>query len=202
MPKLTRKNAIKEIIKCGRDPVYFLHNYARIQHPTKGLVPFNTYHYQEDIVKAFLENRMNIILKARQLGITTITAGYIAWLILFHRDKNVLIVATKQDTAKNMVRIVKNIFKYLPKWMSALGQGYDELMSGIPQWIAGHQPHGCMDTLHTITNYSLRLQSPPVHLDSQVQLYAFVPVSKHVPPLTHGLTKQSSASVGTQGLSF
>jgi len=125
MPKLTRKNAIKEIIKCGRDPVYFLHNYARIQHPTKGLVPFNTYHYQEDIVKAFLENRMNIILKARQLGITTITAGYIAWLILFHRDKNVLIVATKQDTAKNMVRIVKNIFKYLPKWMSALGQGYD-----------------------------------------------------------------------------
>jgi len=120
--RITKKQLIKEIIKCGRDPLYFLDTYAKIQHPVKGLVPFKTFNYQQDIVKAFLANRMNIILKARQLGITTITAGYISWLILFHRDKNVLIVATKQDTAKNMIRMVRNIYKYLPKWMMDIGR--------------------------------------------------------------------------------
>jgi hypothetical protein len=45
--------------------------------------------------------------------------------MLFHRDKNILVVATKQDTAKNMVRMVKVIYRHLPKWMMAMGQGYD-----------------------------------------------------------------------------
>jgi hypothetical protein len=123
MPKKpTKKELVREIIRCGRDPAYFLSNYARIQHPVKGLIPFNLFHYQKDIIDGFTSNRMNIILKARQLGITTVTAGYIAWFILFHRDKNVLAVATKQETAKNMIRIVRNIFKYLPKWMMDIGR--------------------------------------------------------------------------------
>lgn len=117
MSKYAKKEIINEIIKCGKDPIYFLNKYAKIQHPVKGLIPFKTYHYQDDVVKAYLNNRMNICLKARQLGLTTVTAGFAAWLVLFHRDKNVLIVATKQDTAKNMVRTIKNIFKHIPKWM-------------------------------------------------------------------------------------
>lgn len=120
--KITKKKLIKEIIRCGRDPVYFLKTYARIQHPVLGLIPFNTYDYQDDLINAFIENRMNIVLKARQLGVTTVTAGYIAWLILFHRDKNVLVVATKQKVAKNTIRTIKNIYKYLPKWMTDMGR--------------------------------------------------------------------------------
>jgi hypothetical protein len=120
--KPTKKELIKEIIRCGKDPTYFLCKYARIQHPVKGLIPFSLYDYQKDIIRGFTGNRMNVILKARQLGITTVTAGYVAWFILFHRDKNVLAVATKQDTAKNMIRIVRNIYKYLPKWMTDIGR--------------------------------------------------------------------------------
>jgi len=33
----------QEIIKCGRNPAYFLKNYARITHPEKGAIPFKTY---------------------------------------------------------------------------------------------------------------------------------------------------------------
>jgi len=113
----SKKAVIQELIKCGKDPVYFLNNYAKVQHPTKGLVPFKTYQYQNDIVNAYLGHRKNIILKARQLGITTITAGYATWLIMFHKDKNVLVVATKQDVAKNVLRMVKIILKHLPRWM-------------------------------------------------------------------------------------
>ena len=61
--------------------------------------------------------RFTVILKARQLGISTITAAYCVWLMLFHRDKNVLVIATKFATAANLVKKVKNIMKNLPPWL-------------------------------------------------------------------------------------
>jgi len=118
----SKKEIVKEVVRCGQDPVYFISKYARIQHPVHGLVPFKTYPYQDDIIHAYNQHRRNIILKGRQLGMTTITAAYISWFILFHRDKNVLIVATKQETSKNMVRIVRNVFKHLPKWLKDFGR--------------------------------------------------------------------------------
>jgi hypothetical protein len=122
MAKITKKHLIAEMIKCGRDPLYFINTYAKIQHPVKGLIPFNMFDYQQDVVDGFLKNRFNIILKGRQLGLTTTMAGYIAWFILFHRDKNVLVVATKQDVAKNVIRMIRNIFKYVPVWMMDIGK--------------------------------------------------------------------------------
>ena len=40
------------------------------------------------------------------------------WLMLFHREKNVLVIATKFGTASNLVKKVKAIIKNLPKWLS------------------------------------------------------------------------------------
>jgi len=73
--QLTKKEMTREILKCGKDPVYFVNNYARISHPLKGLVPFKTYDYQSDLLNDFDDHRFTIILKARQLGISTITAA-------------------------------------------------------------------------------------------------------------------------------
>lgn len=115
--KITKQEIKKEIIKCGRDPSYFINNYARIAHPIDGLVPFKTYGYQDDLIKNFNDHRFTVILKARQLGISTITAAYIVWMMLFHRDKNVLVMATKYTTAANLVKKVKHMLKYVPEWL-------------------------------------------------------------------------------------
>ena len=115
--QLTKKEIYKEVIKCGKDPVYFINNYARISHPQKGLIPFKTYDFQSELLNDFNNYRFNIILKARQLGISTITAGYIVWLMLFHRDKNVLVIATKFGTASNLVKKVKHILKNVPDFL-------------------------------------------------------------------------------------
>ena len=114
---LTKQEVVKEVVKSGKDPSYFINNYAKISHPMEGLIPFNTYAFQDDLIKDFNDYRFNIILKARQLGISTITAAYIAWMMLFHRDKNVLVVATKFGTAANLVKKVKAIIKHLPDWL-------------------------------------------------------------------------------------
>ena len=109
--QLTKKEIYKEVIKCGKDPVYFVNNYARISHPQKGLIPFKTYDFQSDLINSFNDHRFTVILKARQLGISTITAAYIAWMMIFHRDKNILVMDTKFQTAANLVKKVKAIIK-------------------------------------------------------------------------------------------
>ena len=129
MSKLSKQDILKEVLKCGKSPEYFLRNYVKISHPLKGTIPFATYPFQDDLLSDFNEHRFNVILKARQLGISTIAAGYIAWMIMFHRDKNVLVMATKFGTATNLVRKVKAIVKSVPDYMTIASISVDNRSS-------------------------------------------------------------------------
>ena len=116
--KITKKQINKEIVRCGKDPVYFINNYVKVVHPVKGLIPFKTYPFQTQLLKDFNNHRKNVILKARQLGISTITAGYILWLMLFYRNKYIFVLATKFQTASIIAKKVKAMMKALPPWMA------------------------------------------------------------------------------------
>ena len=112
------KEVIKqEYIKSAQDPAYFMKKYCMIQHPIRGKIPFELYEFQEKSVREFKDHRFNIILKARQLGISTLTAGYALWMMTFHQDKNVLVIATKQEVAKNLVTKVRVMHANLPSWL-------------------------------------------------------------------------------------
>ena len=107
----------QEYLKCAQDPVHFMKKYCFIQHPQRGRIQFHLYPFQEKVLRLVQENPYSIILKSRQLGISTLSAGYSLWLMLFHKDKNILCIATKQDTAKNMVTKVKFMYHNLPSWL-------------------------------------------------------------------------------------
>ena len=116
------EKSIREIIreefkKCASNPHHFIKKYCMIQHPTKGKIPFHLYPYQETTLVDFLENDRSIVLKSRQLGISTLIAAYALWLILFHTDKNVLVVAIDQNTSKNLVTKVSVMLDNLPSWL-------------------------------------------------------------------------------------
>ena len=112
------KEALRqEYIKCGNDPSYFIRKYCVIQHPIRGKIPFELYPFQVDTLKEVLNHKYNIILKARQLGISTLTAAYSLWLMTFRNDKNILVLATKQDTAKNLVTKIRVMHSNLPGWL-------------------------------------------------------------------------------------
>ena len=108
---------IKEIIKCGKDPIHFFNKYVKIQHPQQGTIPFKTYPFQDHCVNDFKQHRFNIVLKSRQLGLSTITAAYAMWMVLFHKDKNVLVIATKLAVAQNFIRKCKFLLASCPKWL-------------------------------------------------------------------------------------
>ena len=106
-----------EYLKCAKDPVHFMRKYCYIQHPQRGRIQFNLYPFQEKVLTLMRDNPYSIILKSRQLGISTLSAGYSLWLMVFHKDKNILCIATKQETAKNMVTKVKFMYENLPSWL-------------------------------------------------------------------------------------
>jgi len=117
----------QEYKKCAVDPVYFMRKYCVIQHPKKGKMKFDLYPFQEKCLTEFKDNRYNIILKSRQLGISTLSAGYALWTMLFHNDKNVLVIATGKDVAKNLVTKVRVMFEGLPSWLKAQTEEINKL---------------------------------------------------------------------------
>jgi hypothetical protein len=114
----TYKEIVKnEYKKCAADPVHFMKKYCQIQHPKKGKIPFHLYPFQEDVLTNLHDHRYNVILKSRQMGISTLSAGYALWLMTFFSDKNILVIATKQEVAKNLVLKVKVMHQFLPSWL-------------------------------------------------------------------------------------
>ena len=112
------KQAIKkEYVKCVQDSSYFINKFCVIQHPQRGKIKFELYPFQEEVLKTYQEESYNVILKSRQLGISTLTAAYSLWMMLFQNDKNVLCIATAKDTAKNLVTKVRIMYDNLPSWL-------------------------------------------------------------------------------------
>jgi hypothetical protein len=117
-----QKKSLKEIIseeyiRCSKDPIYFMRKYCMIQHPTRGKIPFHLFPFQETTLTEISKNRFNIILKSRQTGISTLSAGYSLWNMLFNTDFSILVIATKQEVAKNLVTKVRVMHELLPSWL-------------------------------------------------------------------------------------
>lgn len=116
--KLTLKDIIKlEYQKCAVDPIHFMKKYCMIQHPVRGKIPFHLYPFQENTLNEINDHRYTVILKSRQTGISTLVAGYSLWKMLFNEDFMVLIIATKQEVAKNIVTKVRVMNDFLPSWL-------------------------------------------------------------------------------------
>ena len=116
-----------EYIKCAQDPAHFMRKYCYIQNPVRGRVIFNLYPFQGKVLNLWKDNPYSMVLKSRQLGISTLAAGYSLWLMTFHKDKNILCIATKQETAKNMVTKTKFMYDNLPSWLKVESEENNKL---------------------------------------------------------------------------
>ncbi len=108
---------VKEFIKCSQDPVHFIQNYIKIVSLDKGLVPFDMYDFQVDMVRKFDQDRFNIAKLPRQSGKSTIVTSYLLWYVLFNDNVNVAILANKAATAREMLGRLQLSYENLPKWM-------------------------------------------------------------------------------------
>jgi hypothetical protein len=108
---------ILELQKCMDDPIYFAKTYVRIQHPKLGAIPFELYPYQQRLMKAFRDERYNIVLSARQTGKSITSAIFLLWFACFHSDKNILIASNKEKGAKEMIHRIRYAYENLPYFL-------------------------------------------------------------------------------------
>ena len=124
--KFTEKQ-VKEYMKCASDPVYFIEKYIKVVSLDEGLIPFNLYDYQEDMVKKVHNNRFIIAKLPRQSGKSTTMVSYLLHYVLFNQSMNVAILANKQAVAKDILSRLQLTYEYLPLW----------LQQGIVEWNKG-----------------------------------------------------------------
>ena len=107
----------QEFIKCAADPVYFIKTYVKIVNVDSGLIPFNMWDFQEEMVRDFHANRFSICKMPRQVGKTTTTVGYMLWCVLFQEEYNIAILANKGQLAQEILSRVQKAYEYLPLWL-------------------------------------------------------------------------------------
>src|SRR5215831_5469350 len=119
MNAVSDKELIKyEWRKCFKSTEYFIQKYVKIQNPNEGgTIPFGLYQFQRNVLYQFNANRYSIILKSRQLGLTTLIAAFALWLMLFHGDQNILFISIKQETSKDCVSKIKYALDRLPTFL-------------------------------------------------------------------------------------
>ncbi len=108
---------IAELRKCKNDPIYFMENYLKVLHPTKGAVPFVLYEYQHRMVEAIHTSKDTILLASRQLGKTTVVAMYVLWFTLFAAGKHCVIASKAMNHATDIMSRIKFAYEELPNWI-------------------------------------------------------------------------------------
>lgn len=100
---------------------YFCSTYWFIRHPERGRILFEMREAQTETVYAWIANRNSIVLKARQIGFSTLAAAFAFWEVFFWSDRfEVMLSRTEREAAK-LLQKSKYGYKMLPDWMKQRG---------------------------------------------------------------------------------
>ena len=99
---------------CAKDPIYFIETCVGIPSPLRGTISFDLYPYQKDLVKKFQTEESNVILKSRQIGMSTIMRAYSLWFMLFNSDKNIWYITANESSSNNFIKRVINAYESIP----------------------------------------------------------------------------------------
>ena len=121
------KEQVIEFRKCENDPLYFISKYVQIVSLDEGLVPFNLYGFQEEMVQTMHKERFTICKLPRQSGKSTTIVSYLLHYALFNPNCNIAILANKSSTARDILGRLQLAYENLPKW----------LQQGVINWNKG-----------------------------------------------------------------
>ena len=111
---------IEELSKCKASVMYFALNYCVITTPKGRLILKDAgglRDFQEQILKAYKENPLNILMASRQTGKTVTSAIFMLWFLLFHPEKTALCVADNFTTTKELIDKFRIALEGLPFFM-------------------------------------------------------------------------------------
>jgi hypothetical protein len=144
--------------------LYFMKKYVQIQHPTQGGIAFEPFDYQEDLVANYNKYRWSINMLGRQMGKTTVAAGYLLWFAMFKPDSTILVAAHKAAGAQEIMQRIRYAYESIPDYIRA---GVSEYNKTSLSFDNGSRIVSSTTTENTGRGMSLTL----IYLDE----FAFVP---------------------------
>lgn len=110
-----------EWIKCAKSPDYFIDSYILIYDAVVGgWIPFNLWPAQIEVIEELENNRLLVILKARQEGLTWLVLAFCLWQMIFRPAATVLLFSRRDTEAVHMLRDrLKEMYKRLPRFLQA-----------------------------------------------------------------------------------
>jgi hypothetical protein len=100
---------------------YWCRHYVHIQHPEQGAILFDLRPMQLQIMQEWMTERYSLVLKARQIGWSTLVANYALWLAFFWPDQLIVMLSRKDDDAVKLLGKADYAYKRLPEWMRERG---------------------------------------------------------------------------------
>lgn len=109
----------RERRRCAKDCRRFIERHVKIEDRDHAdiAIPFTLWPAQVEALRAFVNQRLVIVLKARQLGLTWLALAYAAWRAVFQPGYSVVLLSQKEGDAKELVRRLTFILRHLPRWM-------------------------------------------------------------------------------------
>jgi len=114
------EDLVSEYMKCKNDFVYFCQKYVFIELPG-GDVLLNPYRKQTELVDLILKKHFVLVLKSRQIGVSTIIQAYSTWLAIFHDNVVIGIISKDGKEATDFARGIRGMVEKLPDWLKPTG---------------------------------------------------------------------------------
>lgn len=106
--------------KMMRDKVYFIENYVYIENKDGGVnersILFKLFPEQQRVIKEINENKLNIIIKARQLGMTWLTLAYGLHEALKTKQFTMVVLSQTENYMQEAINRIEYMILRLPKW--------------------------------------------------------------------------------------
>ena len=121
---------LKEFQECcdhDTGPSFFMNNFVKIQHPTKGGISFTPFDYQDDLIENYNTYRYSINMLGRQMGKTTVAAGYLLWFAMFRPDSTILVAAHKAAGAMEIMQRIRYAYESVPDHIRAGVTEYNKM---------------------------------------------------------------------------
>jgi hypothetical protein len=100
---------------------HFCATHWMIRHPERGRIKFVLREAQEETVRVWINSRYSIVLKARQIGFSTLAAAFTFWETFFWADRFTVMLSRTEREASKLLQKTKYGYKMMPAWMRVRG---------------------------------------------------------------------------------
>lgn len=148
------KSQIDECKQVWLSFLYFLNEYVWIENKeTKSAIKLKLWPAQEGIISDMIGCLLLVILKARQLGLTWLTAAYVLWRSIRHPLHLTVVISVNEDLSIEFLDRIYFILDRLPSWL------YPPIKTRTKQTLEFLFPSGTISTIKSMPTTEMGAQS-------------------------------------------